>query len=303
MCGWAYYLLVINLARTQQKEKLNEVKKIVMENMENIEEIVAVVVVPYAFNIIGAIVILIIGWLIASWASKRVRNACDKSERIDTTLTPVLAQTVKVLILIATVIAVLNRFGVETTSLVALLGVAGLAVGLALQGTLSNFSAGVMLMLFRPFNVGDAVNISGVLGVVDEIGLFSTKMHTFDNIFMIIPNTNIWGANISNFSTNPTRRVDLVFGISYTDDINKAMKIINEALAADERVLKDPAPLVAVGELGDSSVDLYVRPWVNASVLWPTRFALIKDIKERFDKEGITIPFPQRDVHYYQEQK
>ncbi len=270
-----------------------------MENIYNIEEIFAEVIIPYGLSIVGAIVILIIGWLIASWASKRVRKACDKSERIDATLTPILTQTVKVLILIATVIAVLNRFGVETTSLVALLGVAGLAVGLALQGTLSNFSAGVMLMLFRPFNVGDAVNISGVMGVVDEIGLFSTQMHTFDNIYMVIPNTNIWGANISNFSTNPTRRVDMVFGISYTDDIDKAMKIIWEALEADERVLKDPEPMVAVGELGDSSVDLFVRPWTKASDLWPTRFALIKDIKERFDKEGISIPFPQRDVHLY----
>ncbi len=274
-----------------------------MENLGTIQEIVAEVVVPYGLHVLGAIIILIIGWLIANWAGKRVRKACDKSERIDNTLTPILSQTVKVLILIATVIAVLNRFGVETTSLVALLGVAGLAVGLALQGTLSNFSAGVMLMLFRPFNVGDAVNISGVMGVVDEIGLFSTQMHTFDNIFMIIPNTNIWGANISNFSTNPTRRIDLVFGISYTDDMNKAMKIIREALDADERVLKDPAPMVAVGELGDSSVDIFVRPWAKASDLWPTRFALIKDIKERFDKEGISIPFPQRDVHLFQEEK
>ncbi len=271
-----------------------------MENIENIDEIVAEVIIPYGLNIVGAIVILIIGWLIAGWASKRVRKACDKSERIDMTLTPILSQTVKVVILLVTVIAVLNRFGVETTSLVALIGVAGLAVGLALQGTLSNFSAGVMLMLFRPFNVGDAVNISGVMGVVDEIGLFSTKMHTFDNIYMVIPNTNIWGANISNFSTNPTRRVDMVFGISYTDDIDKAMKIIREALNADERVLKDPEPMVAVGELGDSSVDLFVRPWTKASDLWPTRFALIKDIKERFDKEGVSIPFPQRDVHFYQ---
>ncbi len=271
-----------------------------MENIENIDEIVAEVIIPYGLNIVGAIVILIIGWLIAGWASKRVRKACDKSERIDMTLTPILTQTVKVVILLVTVIAVLNRFGVETTSLVALIGVAGLAVGLALQGTLSNFSAGVMLMLFRPFNVGDAVNISGVMGVVDEIGLFSTKMHTFDNIYMVIPNTNIWGANISNFSTNPTRRVDMVFGISYTDDIDKAMKIIREALNADERVLKDPEPMVAVGELGDSSVDLFVRPWTKASDLWPTRFALIKDIKERFDKEGVSIPFPQRDVHFYQ---
>ena len=202
---------LFELDEAVQKNTINGAE---MENMEKIEEIVAEVIIPYGFNIVGAIVILIIGWLIASWASKRVRKACDKSERIDKTLTPIMAQTVKVLIMIATVIAVLNRFGVETTSLVALLGVAGLAVGLALQGTLSNFSAGVMLMLFRPFHVGDAVNISGVLGVVDEIGLFSTKMHTFDNIYMIIPNTNIWGANISNFSTNPTRRVDMVFGIS-----------------------------------------------------------------------------------------
>lgn len=270
-----------------------------MEMLENFDEIIASVIIPYALNVAGAIAILILGWLVAGWASKRVRKACDKSERIDATLVPILTQTVKVLILIATVIAVLNRFGFETTSLVALLGVAGLAVGLALQGTLSNFSAGVMLMLFRPFSVGDAVNLSSVMGVVDEIGLFSTKMHTFDNIHMIIPNSNIWGANISNFSINPTRRVDMVFGISYTDDINKAIKIIREALAADERVLKDPEPMVVVGELGESSVDLFVRPWTKASDMWPARFALIKDIKERFDKEGITIPFPQRDVHLY----
>lgn len=274
-----------------------------MGNIENIEEIIAEVIIPYGMNIVGALVILILGWMVAGWASKRVRKACEKSEKIDNTLTPLFARTVKVLILIAVVIAVLNRFGVETTSLVALLGVAGLAVGLALQGTLSNFSAGVMLMLFRPFNVGDAVDISGVMGVVDEIGLFSTTMHTFDNIHMVIPNSNIWGSNISNFSTNPTRRIDMIFGISYTDDIEKAMKIIREALEAEERVLKDPEPMVAVGGLGDSSVDLYVRPWSKASDLWPTRFALIKDIKERFDREGISIPFPQRDVYLFQADK
>ncbi|MFO8029852.1 MAG: mechanosensitive ion channel [Cyclonatronaceae bacterium] len=274
-----------------------------MGNIENIEEIIAEVIIPYGMNIVGALVILILGWLVAGWASKRVRKASEKSEKFDKTLIPIFAKTVKVLILIAVVIAVLNQFGVKTTSLLVLLGAAGLAVGLALQGTLSNFSAGVMLILFRPFKMDDAVNISGVVGVVEEIGLFFTTMHTFDNIHMVIPNSNIWGANISNFSTNPTRRIDMVLGISYTDDIDKAIKVIREALEAEERVLKDPEPMVAVGELGDSSVDLYVRPWSKASDLWPTRFALIKDIKERFDREGISIPFPQRDVHLFQPDK
>ena len=268
--------------------------------MERAEEIIANVIIPYGLNVAGAILLLIVGWLIAGWAARRVRKFSERSERIDKTLTLLFANATKVIILIAVVIAVLNQFGIQTTSLVALLGVAGLAVGLAMQGTLSNFSAGVMLLLFRPFSVDEAVSISGITGVVDEIGLFSTRMHTFDNINMIIPNSNIWGANISNFSTNPTRRIDMVFGISYSDDINKAMKIVREALDADERILKDPEPMIVVGELGESSVNLYVRPWANAADVWPARFDLTKDIKERFDKAGITIPFPQRDLHVNQ---
>lgn len=268
--------------------------------MERAEEIIANVIIPYGLNVLGAILLLIIGWLIAGWAARRVRRLSERSERMDKTLTLLLANATKVIILIAVVIAVLNQFGIQTTSLVALLGVAGLAVGLAMQGTLSNFSAGVMLMLFRPFSVDEAVSISGITGVVDEIGLFSTRMHTFDNINMIVPNSNIWGANISNFSTNPTRRIDMVFGISYSDDINKAMKIVKEALDADERVLKEPEPMIVVGELGESSVNLYVRPWAKAADVWPARFDLTKDIKERFDKAGVTIPFPQRDLHVSQ---
>ncbi|MBP3192801.1 mechanosensitive ion channel family protein [Natronogracilivirga saccharolytica] len=268
--------------------------------MGEVAEMIVEEIVPYGLNVLGAIVILIVGWLVASWVSKRVFRACDKSERIDNTLSPLIAKAAKIIILFATLIAVLGQFGIETASLVALLGVAGLAIGLALQGTLSNVASGVMLLTFRPFNVGDFIDAGGTMGIVDEIGLFTTKMHTLDNVYLLVPNSNIWGANIKNFSRNELRRVDMVFGISYSDDIDKAFEIIQEALDADERVLKDPEPLLAVGELGNSSVDLLVRPWTKGPDWWATRLALTKDIKQRFDKGGITIPFPQRDVHLFQ---
>ncbi|MDI6400476.1 mechanosensitive ion channel [Balneolaceae bacterium ANBcel3] len=268
-------------------------------NEIDIQEVVAEKVIPYGFDIIGAVVMLVLGWLIAGWAYKRIKRWGEKTEKMDSTLTPLLAKIVRILILAATLLAVLSKFGFETTSLIALLGAAGLTIGLAMQGTLSNVASGVMLLSFRPFEVGDFVSITGITGIVDEVGLFMTKMHTLDNIFIIVPNSRIWGAEIMNFSRNETRRVDMVFGISYTDDIDKAIRLIKEELSAEERVLKEPEPLVAVGELGDSSVDLWVRPWTKRVDFFATKLDLTKKIKQRFDKEGITIPFPQRDVHLY----
>ena len=268
-----------------------------MSQLEDLDVILAEQVVPYALNVMGAVLILIVGWLIAGWVGKRIRRVCEDSNRLDQTLTPLIAKTVKSVILIATLIAVLSKFGFETTSLVALLGAAGLTIGLAMQGTLSNVAAGVMMLLFRPFEVGDFVSAGGTTGIVDEIGLFMTKMHTLENVFLIVPNSRIWGSEILNYSRNKTRRVDMVFGISYGDDIDKAIRLIRDVLDSEERVLKDPEPLVAVGELGDSSVNLLVRPWTLSSEFWMTRLDLIKAIKQRFDKENITIPFPQRDVH------
>lgn len=269
--------------------------------MDGVTEVITSHVILYGLNILGAIVILVVGWLIAGWVSKRIRGICEKSDRMDQTLTPLITKIVRILILFATFIAVLSKFGFETTSLVALLGAAGLTIGLAMQGTLSNVAAGVMLLSFRPFEVGNFVSLGGTVGIVDEIGLFVTKMHTLDNVFLILPNSRIWGAEILNYSRNETRRVDMVFGISYKDDIDKAFRIIREALDAESRVLKEPEPLIAVGKLGDSSVDILVRPWTKTPDFWMTSLDLTKDIKQRFDKGGITIPFPQRDVHFFDE--
>lgn len=253
----------------------------------------------HGLSLIGAILILVVGWMFANWAAVKVRKRAAAAERFDDTLVPIFGQTVRVLILVVTVLAVLGQFGVQTASLVAILGAAGLAVGLALQGTLGNIAAGIMLLILRPFRVGDVVDVGGTMGVVDEIGLFTTEMHTFDNIGIVMPNSRVWGTQIMNYSRYDTRRVDMEFGIGYGDDMEKAMRLISEALEEDDRVLDDPAPLIAVSNLGESSVDIRVRPWTRTSDVWPLRYHLTKRIKEKFDANGITIPFPQRDVHLF----
>lgn len=254
----------------------------------------------YALQIIGALVILIVGWVIANWLGKRVRKILEKSSRVDATLVPILSKSTKILILIITLLAVLNKFGVQTASIIAVLGAAGLAIGLALQGTLSNVASGVMLLIFRPFNIGDFVSVGGVSAIVDEIGIFLTKFHTPDNINVYLPNSKIWGNEIQNFSQNDTRRIDLVFGIGYDDDMDKAISILKEVFESDERVLKDPAPVIAVSELADSSVNIIARPWAAKADFFQTKLDLTKKVKERFDQEHINIPYPQRDVHLFQ---
>jgi small conductance mechanosensitive channel len=257
--------------------------------------------VEYGVSIIGAILILFIGWTIAGWASRKVVNKARTSEKIDETLIPILGQTVRILLIVVTILAVLNQFGVETASIIAVLGASALAIGLALQGTLSNVAAGAMLLILRPFKVGDAVSIGGTTGVVDSIGLFTTEMHTFDNIGVSMPNSRVWGNEIQNLNAFDTRRVDMEFGISYDDDMDKAIKIIKDILDADERVLDDPEPLLAIGNLGDSSVVIRVRPWANTPDVWPLRYDITKKVKEEFDKNDVTFPFPQRDVHMFNE--
>jgi small conductance mechanosensitive channel len=198
------------------------------------------------------------------------------------------------------VIAGLGQAGVSTAPFVAVIGAAGLAVDFALQGSLSNFAAGVMIIFFRPFRVGDVIEGGGTLGAVEEIQVFATILKTADNKRIIVPNSALTSGNIINYSANPNRRVDLVFGIGYDDDMAKAKGIAMEILARHPLVLKDPAPEVVVGQLADSSVNLYVRPWVRNADYWATYFDLIESIKGAFDKQGITIPFPQRDVHLHQ---
>ncbi len=272
-----------------------------LENVDaqGIVESLTTLVTSWGLQVIGAVAVLVVGLWIAGFIRNRVRKGLERG-RMDAALVPFLANLVYYGLLAVVVIAVLSLFGIETTSLVAVLGAAGLAVGLALQGTLSNFSSGVMLLVFRPFTVGDYVEIGGTGGSVVEIGVFSTVLNTPDNVRIIVPNSSVYGQTIKNYAANPTRRNDLVIGIAYDDDIAAAVAAIQEVLAKDARVLEDPAPVVAVGNLGDSSVDLVVRPWCTKEDYWGLRFDLLRDLKAAVEGAGCSIPFPQRDVHLLQ---
>lgn len=253
----------------------------------------------WGIQVIGAIAVLIVGRIVCGLLRRGTRRALQRSS-VDVTLIPFLSSAVYYLALTVVALAVLNLFGIQTASVIAVLGAAGLAVGLAMQGTLSNFAAGVMLLVFRPFKVGDYVEAGGTAGSVQEIGVFSTVLHTPDNVKITVPNSGIYGSTIKNYSANDTRRNDLVMGISYGDDIARAMETIQKVLASDSRVLDDPQPVVAVAELGDSSVNLVVRPWCRSSDYWPLRFDLTRRLKEELEAAGCSIPFPQRDVHVRQ---
>ncbi len=272
-----------------------------MDQFNSLQDNLMPYIVEYGLELIGAVLILIAGLFAAKWVGRRIERYMNKSERFDATITPIFIKAAKIIIIAVTVLAVLNKFGVETASLIAVLGTIGLAIGLALQGTLSNIASGMMLLILRPFNVGDAVDIGSTSGVVDEIGLFVTEMHTFDNIAITMPNSKVWGTEIKNYSRNDKRRVDMEFGIAYDDDMDKAMNVVKEVLDADDRVLDDPEPLIAVSNLGDSAVGIRVRPWTETANVWPLRYDITKRIKERFDEEDISFPFPQRDVHFFRE--
>jgi small conductance mechanosensitive channel len=253
----------------------------------------------WGLRVAGALAVLVLGRFACGAARKAVRRGLE-SRGVDASLVPFISNLVYFVLLATVVIAVLGLFGIETTSLVAVLGTAGLAIGLALQGTLGNFSSGVMLLLFRPFRVGDYIEAAGVSGTVSEIGVFSTTLNTPDNVRIIIPNSGIFGATIKNFSANDTRRNDIVLGISYDDDITNAIAVVNAVLGKDSRVLSDPEPTVAVSELADSSVNLVVRPWCRKEDYWGLRFDLIRKFKEDLEQGGCSIPYPQRDVHLHQ---
>jgi small conductance mechanosensitive channel len=257
-------------------------------------------VIPWAINIVFALGIFIVGrWVVRAIVGVLKRMLIKA--KMDDILVDFICAIARTALLLFVIIAALEQLGVDTTSLIALLGAAGLAVGLALQGSLANFAAGVMLIVFRPFKAGDFVEAGGVTGVVEKISIFSTIMRTGDNREVIVPNGGIYGSNITNYSARETRRIDLVFGIGYGDDIRKAREIILAILNQDERILKDPEPVVAVGELGASSVDFVVRPWVATADYWNVRWDLLEKVKLAFDENGVSIPFPQRDVHLYQQ--
>ncbi|MGA1205108.1 MAG: mechanosensitive ion channel family protein [Opitutales bacterium] len=264
-------------------------------SQEQIDTVIGFVA-TYGLKIAMALVIFIVG----KWIANLVRNLSRKAmvrSNVDAVLVGFLSNIVFYLLMIAVIITAISQLGIQTTSFVAVLGAAGLAVGLALQGSLSNFASGVLIIMFRPFKIGDFVEAGGVTGVIDEIGILVTHMHTPDNKGIIVPNSQIMGGHIVNFNTHEIRRVDMVFGIGYGDDIDKAKAIMADILDKDERVFKDPAPAIAVGALADSSVNFNVRPWCKASDYWGVYLDTTESVKKRFDAEGVSIPFPQRDVH------
>ncbi len=267
------------------------------ETIQSAIDKVVEIVTTYGLSVLGAIVILIVGWNASNLVADKVYKALGKLPNADETLNRFLSSLVRYTIKIFTVLAVLSQFGIQTASLVAILGAAGLAIGLALQGTLSHVASGVMLLIFRPFKIGDYIEAGGVSGTVKDIGLFVTDLATAENIHIVVPNGKIWDTVIRNFSHNKTRRINLTIGIGYNDDIKKAKKIINDILSKDERVLKDPEHLVAVSGLGDNAVDIRVRAWTKKDDFWETIYFLNQEIKETFDKKGISIPYPQRDIH------
>lgn len=270
----------------------------VSQMVQNVQTFIAENGVQFLINVISAALIFLIGKWLAKLVSDLTEKAMTKA-KIDHTLGRFVRNIVYSALLVFVVIAALGRLGIQTGSFIAIIGAAGLAVGLALQGSLSNFAAGVLMIIFKPFKAGDYIEAAGTAGSVEEIHIFTTTLTTPDNCKVIVPNAQITSSNIKNYSANATRRVDLVIGVSYQDDLKKARQVIENVIKADSRVLPEPAYTVAVSELGDSSVNFVVRPWVNSSDYWDVRFGLTEKIKIALEENGLTIPFPQQDVHLF----
>lgn len=251
------------------------------------------------YKIVFAGLIFFIGRWVARLITDLVKKTMARAE-IEDTLEHFLGNLLYAVLLTFVIIAAINQLGIQTTSLIAVLGAAGLAIGLALQGSLSNFAAGVLIVLFKPYKVGDYIEAGGVSGTVEEVQIFTTVLKSPDNKKIIVPNSQVMSAEIINYSASSTRRVDLIVGCGYDDDLDKVRKLLEEIIAADDRILDDPETTIAISELGDSSVNFVLRPWVLGGDYWPVYFALTEQIKKRFDQEGISIPYPQRDVHLYQ---
>ncbi len=251
---------------------------------------------PYAIKAIGALVLLLLAWIVAGWVRRLVERGLKKAN-FDLTLTRFFSNMARWVVLIMAILGILGVFGVQTASFAALIAAGGLAVGLAFQGTLSNFAAGVMLLVFRPFKVGDVVSVAGVTGKVDEIGLFTTTADTPDNRRIILPNGSVFGATIENISFHATRRVDVAVGTDYGADLDQTRSILLEAAKRVPNVLGDPAPAIVLVALGDSSISWAVRVWVDSANYWPVMDALTREVKVALDEAGIGIPFPQLDVH------
>ncbi|QAB15702.1 mechanosensitive ion channel family protein [Hydrogenovibrio thermophilus] len=257
--------------------------------------------IEWGTNIVLALIIFIVG----RWASKLISGIVQrllKRGKMDDMLINFIMSILNAVLLLFIIIASLSQLGIDTTSLVALIGAAGLAIGLALKDSLQNFASGVMLILFKPFKVGNFVEAAGTSGVVESVGIFSSTFRTGDNREVIIPNGNIYKGTITNYSARETRRVDMVFGIGYDDDIKQAKQILTDLIESDERVLQDPAPTIAVSELADSSINFVVRPWVQSGDYWGLKWDMNEKVKHAFDEAGIGIPYPQMDVHLHSQE-
>jgi len=263
----------------------------------DITKMIDTYLIPWGINIVMALAIFIIGKMVVNTLTSVLSKVLSKS-KMDDILVNFVTSIIRTILLLFVVIAALDRLGVDTTSLIALLGAAGLAVGLALQGSLQNFASGVMLIVFRPFKAGDFVEVAGTAGVVETISIFSSTIHNGDNREIIIPNSSIYGGTITNFSARDTRRIDMTFGIGYDDDIKKAKELLEAIVTADERVLPEPKTVIAVSELANSSVNFVVRPWVKTGDYWAVKWDLTEQVKLQFDQAGISIPYPQMDVHH-----
>jgi small conductance mechanosensitive channel len=266
--------------------------------MENIVMKLQEWIALYGLKVVAAIAILVLGRIAAGIVRGIVRRLLRKS-KVDETLVSFISSLTYVAVMAFIVIAAISRLGVQTASFVAVMGAAGLAIGLALQGSLANFAAGVLMIIFKPFKVGDFISAGGVTGGVEAIGIFTTELKSPDNKKIIVPNAKVTADSITNFSAKEQRRVDMVAGVSYSDDLAKVRTVLEGILSEDERILKDPAPTIGVLELADSSVNFAVRPWVNTADYWDVFFATQEKIKQRFDAEGISIPFPQQDVYLH----
>jgi small conductance mechanosensitive channel len=256
--------------------------------------------IDLGIKVVTALAIYFVGKFIVRIVVKALASVMQKQE-VDKTLESFICNLVRTVLMVVVIIAAIGAVGIQTTSFIAIFGAAGLAVGLALQGSLSNFASGVLIVLFRPYKVGDWIEAAGISGAVEQVQILTTILKTGDNKQIIVPNSQIMDSIITNYSANDTRRVDMVVGVSYDDDIDKVRKTLEELIAADARILPEPAPTITVSALADSSVNFNVRPWVNSADYWGVMFDMTEAIKKRFDKDGISFPFPQQDVHLYNE--
>jgi small conductance mechanosensitive channel len=271
----------------------------VEKNLSEYQALIETYAIPWGIKIIAAIAIFVIGRIIAKFFVSTIKKVMTRA-KLEETLRDFLGSIIQAILMVVIIIAALEQLGVDTTSVLAIFAAAGLAIGLAFKDSLSNFAAGIMLILFQPFKVGDFVEAAGISGTVEQIRIFNTVLRSGDNREITVPNSHIYSGVIINFSARDTRRIDLVIGIGYEDNIGLAKNTIEEIIGNNEHILKDPEPTIMVLELGESSIDIAVRPWVKSGDYWTTRADLLQTIKETFDEKGISIPYPQRDLHMIQ---